>query len=202
MTVYKQTTPILSVHKSDTLLAGLVIPHLFLSNTEATLQNMPSSAWAALWRHYTVRCDPLAIKCIQSSVLMADEKRCWASTAERLSSQYSWFEEKLNVTWTRGGSFKKMGGEGGWQWNCQDNKETWECGSYSLCVKSGMSQLSTVLHEEGRSFWGLDVLFLTLPRHPALVAMGLLWTSQSTHSHPHTHSHTHSHTHANAHTLG
>lgn len=54
MTVYKQTTPILSVHKSDTLLAGLVIPHLFLSNTEATLQNMPSSAWAALWRHYTV----------------------------------------------------------------------------------------------------------------------------------------------------
>lgn len=113
MTVYKQTTLILSVHKSDTLLAGLVIPHLFLSNTEATLQNMPSSAWAALWRHYTVRCDPLAIKCIQSSVLMADEKRCWASTAERLSSQYSWFEEKLNVTWTRGDLFKKMGEGGG-----------------------------------------------------------------------------------------
>lgn len=87
--------------KSDTLLAGLVIPHLFLSNTAATLQNMPSSAWAALWRHYTVRCDPLAIKCIQSSVLMVDEKRSWASTAERLSSQYSWFEEQLNVTWTR-----------------------------------------------------------------------------------------------------
>lgn len=80
---------------------SLWFPHLFLSNHAATLQNMSSSAWAALWMWYTARCDPLAVKCIESSILMVDEKQCWASTAERLSSQYSWYEEKPIVTWTR-----------------------------------------------------------------------------------------------------
>ena len=108
MTAYEKRSLIL-IHCQDVTLyqRSLWFPHLLPSSTTATLQNMPSSAWAALRTRYTARCDPLAIKCIESSVLMVDEKRCWASTAERLSSQYSWYEEKPNVTWTR-----SLGGEG------------------------------------------------------------------------------------------
>lgn len=146
MKAYEKRRLIL-IHCQDLTLyqQSLWFPHLLPSSTEATLQNMPSSAWAALWMRCTARSDPLAIKCIESSILMVDEKRCWASTAERLSSQYSWYEEKPNMTWTR--SLKGKGNQKriGWQKNCQVNKERWEGWSYSLCVKSGMSQLSTVL---------------------------------------------------------
>lgn len=68
-----------------------------------------------------------------------------------------------------------------------DSVSSQECNSWAQCF------MGRVVLSEGSE---------ALARNPTLVAMGLLWTSKTTHSHPHAHGHTHAHTHADAHPLG